>query len=108
MAFVNATGDDKAVALDDLRNFVHHTVLENLAASIHKEFVSCYHPVEKQQLMLLGNRKTYTTDKNKISRVEINKKKDDAAQKRSEARAALPSTSSIPALKNIDPTAVVR
>ena len=100
LAYLNAGADDKAVALEDLRGFVHHTVLENLAASIHKEFASYYHPVEEQQLLLLGNRKIYSSDKNKISRVEASKKKEDAAQKRSEARAALPSTSSKPSLKN--------
>ena len=105
MAVANASGDDKAAAIDDVRSFIHHTVLENLAASIHKEFVSYYHPVEKQQLMLLGNRKTYSTDKNKIARVEMNKKKDVAAQKRSEARAALPSTSSKSTSKNANPVA---
>ena len=87
--------DDKSAALDAVRNFAHKSILENLSASIHKEFASYFNPVDKQQLLLLGNRKVYSTDKTKIQRFKQNKKKDDAVQKRSEARAALPSTCSI-------------
>ena len=75
LAFVSAAPDEKAFTLDALRSFIHQAVLENVAANIHKEFVSYYNPVDKQQLLLLGNRKTYSTDKAKIQRLEINKKK---------------------------------
>ena len=85
-----------------MRNFVFKSVLENLAASIHKEFASYFNPVQKQQLLLLGNRKTYSTDKNKIKRAEQNIKKSEAAKKRTEARAALPSTSTRPSSKSQD------
>ena len=94
LAYVNAPPDEKSSSLDSLRDFIHYAVLENLAASIHKEFASYHHPVENQRLLLLGNRKIYSTDKNKIQKFELAKKKDDAARKRTEARAALPSTSS--------------
>ena len=94
LAYVNAPPDEKSSSLDSLRDFIHYAVLENLAASIHKEFASYHHPVENQRLLLLGNRKIYSTDKNKIQKFELAKKKDDAARKRTAARAALPSTSS--------------
>ena len=41
-------------------------------------------------MRLLGNRKIYSTDKQKIQRFEQSKKKDEATKKKSEARAALP------------------
>jgi len=41
-------------------------VIENLSTSIHKEFASYFDPVQKQQLLLLGNRKVYPTEKAKI------------------------------------------
>ena len=93
LAFVGASSDEKAFTLDALRSFIHQAVLENVAANIHKEFVSYYNPVDKQQLLLLGNRKAYSTDKAKLQRLEINKKKEEAAQAKTDARAALPSTS---------------
>jgi len=100
IAVVNSAPDEKDFHLDSLKTFVQNAVLENLAESIHKEFASYYHPVEQQQLLLLGNRKTYSTDKTKIQRLESNKRKEDAIQKKSEARAALPSTSTKAASKN--------
>ena len=39
IAHANASADDKGAALDNLRGFVHHTVLENLSAE-HQEFAS--------------------------------------------------------------------
>ena len=74
--------------------------MENLSSSIHKEFASYHHPVENQHLLLLGNRKVYTSDKAKIQKFELAKKKDDAIKKKSEARANLPSTSAKNAVKN--------
>ena len=67
--------------LNNLRDFIHTAVLENLSACIHKEFASYFHPVEKQQLLLLGNRKIYSTEKQKIERFEQSKKKDEAMKK---------------------------
>ena len=93
------------VAHNNLRTFVHSSVLENLATSIHKEFASYYHPVEKQQLMRLGNRKIYSTDKQKIQQFEQSKKMEEATKKKSEARAALPSTSTKQAAKISHPAA---
>ena len=108
LAYVNAPPDEKSSSLDSLRDFIHYAVLENLASSIHKEFASYHHPVENQRLLLLGNRKIYSTDKNKIQKFELAKKKEDAARKRTEARAALPSTSSKNVAKsNVAPPAVV-
>jgi len=101
-ACADGNGERKASTLEDVRNFVFKAVLENLAASIHKEFASYFNPIQKQQLLLLGNRKTYTTDKNKIQRAEQNIKKNEAAKKRTEARAALPSTSTKLASKSQD------
>jgi len=40
IAYVNANADEKPAALNSVRNFVHVAVLENLSASIHKEFAS--------------------------------------------------------------------
>jgi len=94
LAYVNAAPDEKSTSLDLLRDFIHNAVLENLSSSIHKEFASYHHPVENQRLLLLGNRKVYSTDKSKIQKFELQRKKDDAARKKSEARAALPSISS--------------
>ena len=94
LAYVNAAPDEKSTSLDLLRNFIHNAVLENLSSSIHKEFASYHHPIENQRLLLLGNRKVYSTNKSKIQKFELQKKKDDAAAKKSEARAALPSISS--------------
>ena len=82
MAYVNAIPDEKSTSLDDLRDFIHNAVLENLSASIHKEFASYHHPHENQRLLLLGNRKIYSTDKNKIQKFELTKRKDDAAKKK--------------------------
>ena len=93
MAHNNANGDERASSLDNIRDFAFKTVIENLAASIHKEFASYFDPVQKQQLLLLGNRKVYSTDKAKIQKYQQNKNKEEAARKKSEARAALPSTS---------------
>ena len=84
---------DKPSALNDLRTFVQSAVLENLASCSHKEFAIYFHPIEKQQLLLLRNRKIYSTNKQKIQRFEQSKKKDESTKKRSETRAALPSTS---------------
>ena len=100
LAYVNAVPDEKSTSLDLLRDFLHNAVLENLSSSIHKEFASYHHPVEDQRLLLLGNRKIYTTDKAKIQKFELAKKKDDAIKKKSEARANLPSTSAKNAAKN--------
>ena len=102
IAYVNAPSDEKSSALDSLRDFIHNAVLENLSASIHKEFASYHHPIQNQRLLLLGNRKIYTTNKTKIQQFELAKKKDDAAKKKAEARAALPSTSSKNASKSKD------
>ena len=93
IAYVNAAPDEKSTSLDLLRDFLHNAVLENLSASIHKEFASYHHPNENQRLLLLGNRKVYTTDKNKIHKFELARKKEDSMKKKSEARANLPSTS---------------
>ena len=87
--------------MDALRSFIHQAVLENPAANIHKEFVSYYNPVDKLQLLLLGNRKTYSTDKAKIQRLEINKKKEEAAQTKTDARVALPSISAYATAKKL-------
>jgi len=56
IAYVNAPSDEKSSALDSLRDFIHNAVLENLSASIHKEFASYHHPIQNQRLLLLGNR----------------------------------------------------
>ena len=93
ISFVTANPDGKASALNSFRDFVFTAVLENIAANIHKEFASYFNPMDELQLLLLGNRKVYSTDKQKIQRFETSKKK-------SEARAALPSTSSKQAAKN--------
>jgi len=93
ISFVTANPDGKASALNSFRDFVFTAVLENIAANIHKEFASYFNPMDELQLLLLGNRKVYSTDKQKILRFEASKKK-------SEARAALPSTSSKQAAKN--------
>ena len=100
LAYVNAVPDEKSTSLNLLRDFIHNAVLENLSSSIHKEFASYHNPVENQRLLLLGNRKVYTSDKNKIQRFELAKKKEDAMKKKSEARANLPSTSAKNAAKN--------
>ena len=93
LSFVTASPDDKASALNSFRDFVFTSVLENIAANIHKEFASYFNPMDELQLLLLGKRKIYSTDKQKIQRFEASKKK-------SEARAALPSTSSKQSAKN--------
>ena len=59
LSYISANVDDNPEAMNNLRTFIHSSVLENLAASIHKELVLYYHPVKKQQLMLLGNSKIY-------------------------------------------------
>ena len=100
LAYIHASPDEKLVSLELLRNFVHNAVLENQAGNSHKEFASYYHPVEKQHLLLLGNIKIYSTDKNKRVRVELKCKEDEATKKKSEARAALPSISAKSATKN--------
>ena len=96
LSYVTASPEEKPSALNDFRTFVQTAVLENLAASIHKEFACYYNPIEKQQLLLLGNRKVYSTNKQKIQRFEQSKKKDEITKKRSEARAALQSLLSKP------------
>ena len=109
VAYVSASSDDKLSVLSDIRDFVQVAVLENLSACIHKEFASYFHPIEKQQLLLLGNRKVYSTDKQKIQRVEQSKRKDEATKKRSEARAALPPTSSKQSAKHsVDPSVLTK
>ena len=74
-SYLSAGTDEKPTALNDLQGFVHTAVLENLPTSIHKEFASYYHPIEQQQLLLLGNRKIYTSDKQKIQKFEQNKRR---------------------------------
>ena len=66
LSYVTANPDDKASALNTFRDFAFTAVLENLAANIHKEFASYFNPMEEQQLLLLGNRKVYSTNKQKI------------------------------------------
>ena len=104
LAYVNAPPDEKSTSLDSLRDFIHNAVLENLSSSIHKEFASYHHQVQNQRLLLLGNRKVYTTDKAKIQKFELARKKEEAIKKKSEARANLPSTSAKNAAKiPVDP-----
>jgi len=93
MAYIHANPDEKLSELENIRTFVQTAVLENLSASVHKEFVFYFHPVQKQQLLLLGNRKIYSTNKQKILKFEQSQKKDEATKKKSEATAALPSAS---------------
>ena len=82
LAYVNAAADEKLVSLELLRDFVHNTVLENLAANIHKEFAAYFHPDEKQHFLLLGHRKIYSTDKNVIQRVELNAERTKLRRKK--------------------------
>jgi len=56
-AFVNSPSDDRAAALEAVRNFAHKSVLENLAASIHKEFASYYNPIDNQHFCFWGTEK---------------------------------------------------
>ena len=93
MAYAHANPDEKPSELENIRTFVQTAVLENLSASVHKEFVSYFHPVQKQQLLLLGNRKIYSTNKQKILKFEQSQKKDEATKKKSEATAAPPASS---------------
>ena len=93
LAHNSANGEGRASSLENLRDFAFKAVMENLAASIHKEFASYFDPVQKQQLLLLGNRKVYSTEKAKIQKYQQNRNKEEAARKKGEARAALPSTS---------------
>ena len=94
LAFINAHPDEKSTMEDSLRSFVHDAVLENLASNIHKGFATYFNPVDQQQLLLLDNRKIYSLDRTRIKSIEAKCKKLEAIAKKSEARAALPSTSS--------------
>ena len=58
-----------------IKDFILPAVLENLAANIHKEFASYFNPDDNLQLLLLDNKKVYSTDKVKIKQVESKLKK---------------------------------
>jgi len=92
--YLNSNSDERDSYLILIKEFVLNTLLENLAANIHKGFASYFNPDDKQLLLLLDNRKTYSTDKTKIRSLELRSQKEEAAKKKSEARAKLPSTAS--------------
>ena len=92
--YLNSSSDERDSCLILLKEFVLNSLLENLAANIHKGFASYFNPVDKQLLLLLDNRKVYSTDKTKIRSLELKCQKEEAARKKTEARAKLPSTAS--------------
>jgi len=84
--YLTGTVDERPANLMHIKDFILPAVLENLAANIHKGFASYFSPDVNLQLLLLDNRKVYSTDKVKIKQVESKLKK----QQRSSARANLP------------------
>ena len=84
--YLTGTVDERPANLLHIKDFILPAVLENLAANIHKGFASYFSPDVNLQLLLLDNRKVYSTDKVKIKQVESKLKK----QQRSSARANLP------------------
>ena len=85
--YLSANDDEKHSSLNMSTDFVHHELFENIASNIHKGFAS-WTAADVGPLLLLNNRKVYSTDQSKCKAVTNRNKKSINTQ----ARSRLPPT----------------
>lgn len=85
--YLSANDDEKHSSFNMITDFVHHELFENISSNIHKGFAS-WTAADVGPLLLLNNRKVYSTDQSKCKAVSNRNKKTVNTQ----ARSRLPPT----------------
>ena len=85
--FLGASDNEKPSFLNLIKDFVHHELFENISSNIHKGFAS-WTAADVGPLLLLNNRKVYSSDQSKCRAVDNKNRKNNNTQ----ARSKLPPT----------------
>jgi len=85
--YLGANNDEKPSFLVMIKDFVHNELFENISSNIHKGFAS-WTAADVGPLLLLNNRKVYSTDQSKCKAINNRNKKNSNTQ----ARRNLPPT----------------
>ena len=85
--FLGASDNEKPSFLNLIKDFVHHELFENISSNIHKGFAS-WTAADVGPLLLLNNRKVYSSDQSKCKAVDNKNRKNNNTQ----ARSKLPPT----------------
>ena len=65
-SFLSTEEDDQPGILNQIRDFAHRHVIEAIASNALKRFGTYADPATKKPLLLLDNRKVFTTDKTRV------------------------------------------